>query len=66
MKDETARYLRKAEEFLGKADGMLDTWPDDSARAAYLAAFHAAQALSLSKRTRPLKRITVSISNLRD
>ncbi len=38
MKPESAAFLRKA-------DGMLATWPDEAGRAAYLAAFHAAQAL---------------------
>ena len=45
MKLESAAFLRKAGEFLQKAQGMLDLWPDEAGRAAYLAAFHAAQAL---------------------
>jgi len=45
MKPESAAFLRKAHEFLEKANGMLQLWPDEAGRAAYLAAFHAAQAL---------------------
>jgi uncharacterized protein (UPF0332 family) len=44
MTPEAARYLAKSREFLAKANGMLESWPDEAARAAYLAAFHAAQA----------------------
>ncbi|MGA7385283.1 MAG: hypothetical protein WBW81_11515 [Methylocella sp.] len=48
MKPETAAFLRKAREFLAKAQDLFDThhWPDEAGRAAYLAGFHAAQALS--------------------
>jgi uncharacterized protein (UPF0332 family) len=45
MKPETAGFLRKAREFLLKARDALEHWPDEAGRAAYLAAFHAAQAL---------------------
>lgn len=46
MKPETAAFLEKAREFLTKAHGLLEgTWPDEAGRAAYLAGFHAAQAL---------------------
>jgi uncharacterized protein (UPF0332 family) len=45
---ETADYLGKSREFLAKAIDMLsDGWADEAARAAYLAGFHAAQALIL-------------------
>ena len=46
MKPESAAFLAKSREFLGKAQGMLDhQWPDEAGRAAYLAGLHAAQAL---------------------
>lgn len=45
MKPETAAFLDKARECLAKADGMLDRWPDEAGREAYLAGLHAAQAL---------------------
>src|ERR1700733_8832185 len=44
MKPESAGFLRKAREFLLKAQDALEHWPDEAGRAAYLAAFHAAQA----------------------
>jgi hypothetical protein len=31
MKPESAAFLRKALEFLKKADGMLNDWPDEPA-----------------------------------
>lgn len=49
MKQETTEFLAKAHEFLQKARDMLDLWPDESGRAAYLAGFHAAQALIFEK-----------------
>jgi len=46
MKPETAAFLEKARESLGKAQGMLDNqWPDEAGRAAYMAGLHAARAL---------------------
>jgi uncharacterized protein (UPF0332 family) len=42
---EAAAYIGKARECLAKADGMLDRWPDEAGREAYLAGLHAAQAL---------------------
>lgn len=45
MKPEAAAFLDKAREALAKADGMLDRWPDEAGREAYLAGLHAAQAL---------------------
>jgi uncharacterized protein (UPF0332 family) len=45
VKLETAAFLDKARECIAKADGMLDRWPDEAGREAYLAGLHAAQAL---------------------
>lgn len=45
MKPESSRFLGKAREFLLKAVDVIGHWPDEAGRAAYLAAFHAAQAL---------------------
>jgi uncharacterized protein (UPF0332 family) len=47
VKPESAAYLNKAREFLGKAQTLFDELygPDEAGRAAYLAALHAAQAL---------------------
>jgi uncharacterized protein (UPF0332 family) len=49
---ETQEHLDKAREALSKARGLLDVmhYSDEAARAAYLAGFHAAQAL-ISERT---------------
>jgi HEPN domain-containing protein len=49
MKPESARFLRKAGEILLKARDALEHWPDEAGRAAYLAVFHAAQALIFEK-----------------
>ena len=58
MKPEVAAFLAKSREFLEKAQGLLDAhhWPDEAGRAAYLAGFHAAQALIFDKVGRVLKR----------
>jgi uncharacterized protein (UPF0332 family) len=54
---ETADYLAKAREFLAKAQDMLaHDWPDEAARAAYLASFHAAQAFVLVRTGQVAKR----------
>ena len=46
MKLETSRFLVMARSFLAKAEGMRGQgWPDEAGRAAYLAAFHGAQAV---------------------
>lgn len=46
MRPETAAFLEKARVFLAKAHGLLEgKWTDEAGRAAYLAGFHAAQAL---------------------
>jgi uncharacterized protein (UPF0332 family) len=49
---ESAGHLDKAREYLAKARGLIDVlrYSDEAGRAAYLAAFHAAQAL-ISERT---------------
>jgi uncharacterized protein (UPF0332 family) len=49
---EAAEHLDKAREYLVKARGLLDVmhYNDEAGRAAYLAGFHAAQAL-ISERT---------------
>lgn len=44
MTPEAVAFLQKAQGFLQKAHGMLNQWPDEAGRSAYLAAFHAAQA----------------------
>jgi hypothetical protein len=49
LKPESAAFLRKAQEFLTKASGMLDDWPDEAGRAAYLAGLHGAQALIVER-----------------
>ena len=49
MTPEAAAFLGKAREFLVKARGMQALWPDEAGRAAYLAAFHAAQALMIEQ-----------------
>lgn len=50
MSPEAADILEKAHGFLAKASGMLaQGWADEAGRAAYLAAFHAAQALILTR-----------------
>ncbi len=56
MKPESAAFLRKAREFLAKADGMLDDWPDEAGRAAYLAGLHGAQALIVERTDKIIKR----------
>ena len=51
MTPETSMFLAKANKFLAEADAMLNIGLSDAAgRAAYLAGFHAAQAL-ISERT---------------
>ena len=56
MKPESAAFLRKAQEFLTKASGMLDDWPDEAGRAAYLAGLHGAQALIVERTGKLIKR----------
>ena len=56
MKPETAGYLEKSKEQLAKAPALLHAgFPDDSGRVAYLAGFHAAQALIFEKLGRTAK-----------
>jgi uncharacterized protein (UPF0332 family) len=56
VKSETAAFLDKARECLEKADGMLDRWPDEAGREAYLAGLHAAQALIVESTGKVRKR----------
>jgi uncharacterized protein (UPF0332 family) len=53
-----AAFLAKSREFLEKAQGLLDAhhWADEAGRAAYLAGFHAAQALIFDRTGRVVKR----------
>jgi uncharacterized protein (UPF0332 family) len=55
VKPESAAFLRKAQEFLAKANGMLDDWPDEAGRAAYLAGLHGAQALIVERTSKLIK-----------
>ncbi|HXY58942.1 MAG TPA: HEPN domain-containing protein [Methylocystis sp.] len=57
MKPETALFFRKSHEFLTKAQELLDAhhWSDEAGRAAYLAGFHAAQALLFETHNRVFK-----------
>jgi uncharacterized protein (UPF0332 family) len=54
---EASDHLAKAREYLSKARNLLDVlhYSDEAARAAYLAGFHAAQALLSSARRGPRK-----------
>jgi uncharacterized protein (UPF0332 family) len=54
---EAADYLFKAHEYLDKARSLLEVMhsSDEAARAAYLAGFHAAQALVFERTTRIAK-----------
>jgi len=54
VKPETAAFLAKSRECL-ENDGMLAQWPDEAGREAYLAGFHAAQALIFETRGRSPK-----------
>ena len=57
MKPEAAAFLNKAREFLEKAEDMLiDDWPDEAGRAAYLAGLHAAQALIVDRTGKVIRR----------
>ena len=57
MKDETAEFLAKANEFLAKAAHALGGgWADEAGRAAYLAGLHAAQALVFERSGSVVKR----------
>jgi uncharacterized protein (UPF0332 family) len=52
---ETIAFLEKSRVCLAKAEGMLVLWPDEAGRTAYLAGFHAAQALISDKTGRSVK-----------
>jgi uncharacterized protein (UPF0332 family) len=58
VKPQVAAFLAKSREFLEKAQSLLDAhhWPDEAGRAAYLAGFHAAQALIFDRTGRAVKR----------
>lgn len=57
MKPEAAAFFNKAREFLKKAEDMLiDDWPDEAGRAAYLAGLHAAQALIVERTGNVIRR----------
>lgn len=49
--------MAKSREFLAKGQELLDAhhWPDEAGRAAYLAGFHAAQALIFEKTDKVVK-----------
>lgn len=57
MTPETSDHLAKAREYLSKARNLLDVmhYSDEAARAAYLAGFHAAQALVFERTARIAK-----------
>ena len=57
MRPEAADYLEKARGFLNKARDWLEAvhYGDETARTAYLAAFHAAQALLFERTGRVVK-----------
>lgn len=56
MRQPSARYLAKAEKLLGEAETMLRVGLNEAAgRSAYLAGFHAAQALIFERVGRALK-----------
>jgi hypothetical protein len=52
---EANAYLEKSREHLAKAEGMLAQWPDEAARAAYLAGMNAAQAFIMERTGRVAK-----------
>lgn len=56
MRPETGAFMRRSTDFLAKAEAMLEQgWSDEAGRAAYLAGFHAAQALIFERTGRTLK-----------
>jgi len=56
VKPEAAAFLDKGREALAKAEGMLDRWPDEAGREAYLAGLHATQALIVARTGEIIKR----------
>jgi uncharacterized protein (UPF0332 family) len=52
---EAGLFLDKARQSLAIADYMVDEWPAEAGRSAYLAAFHAAQALIAEMTGRAVK-----------
>jgi uncharacterized protein (UPF0332 family) len=57
MKPETKLFMQKSYELLRKAEELLNRnrWPEEAGRAAYLAGFHAAQALLFEERDKIFK-----------
>ena len=55
MTPEAGLFLDKARQSLAIADYMVDEWPAEAGRSAYLAAFHAAQALIAEATGRAVK-----------
>ena len=57
MKPEAEEHLQRAREYLSKANALLEIvrFHDEAARAAYLAGFHAAQALIFERTGRTAK-----------
>lgn len=57
MTPETTDYLERAREYLSKARNLVDVlhYGDEGARMAYLAGFHAAQAVIFARRGRVAK-----------
>jgi len=62
---ETKEHLDKAREYVIKARNLLDVmhYNDEAGRAAYLAAFHAAQALISERTGKPPKLTRVSTAS---
>ncbi len=55
MTPEAALFLDKARQSLAIADYMVEEWPAEAGRSAYLAAFHAAQGLIAERTGRAAK-----------
>ena len=62
MTPEASEHLAKAREYLVKARGLPDVmhYNDEAGRAAYLAGFHAAQALICERTGRPQRPMKAS------
>ena len=65
MTPETNEHFEKAREYLVKARNLLDVmrYNDEAGRAAYLAAFHAAQALISERTGKTANTMKVSTAN---
>ena len=55
MTPEAGLFLDKARQSLAVADYLVEQWPAEAGRSAYLAAFHAAQALIAERTGRAVK-----------